>query len=58
LALEARTLSVERIAKHNIACDLRVNGHLTVAAKPAICAGCGKKSETLERVMHTRTRAC
>ena len=35
LALEARALTLERIAKHNIDCDLRANGHLTLAAKPA-----------------------
>ncbi len=33
LALEARTLTLERIERHGIACDLRTNGHLTVAAK-------------------------
>lgn len=33
LALEARALTLERIAKHNIACDLHVDGHLTLAAK-------------------------
>jgi gamma-glutamylputrescine oxidase len=35
LALEARTVVLERIAKHAIACDLRTTGHLTAAAKPA-----------------------
>lgn len=35
LALEARSLTLDRIAGHNIACDLRVNGHLTGAAKSA-----------------------
>jgi gamma-glutamylputrescine oxidase len=34
LALEARTLTLERIVKHDIRCDLRTNGHLTLAAKP------------------------
>jgi gamma-glutamylputrescine oxidase len=33
LSLEARTLVLERIAKHAIACDLSTNGHLLVAAK-------------------------
>lgn len=33
LALEARALTVERIKRHDIACDLRLNGHLTLAAK-------------------------
>src|SRR6185295_11165544 len=27
LALEARTLTLQRIAKHNIDCDLTTNGH-------------------------------
>jgi gamma-glutamylputrescine oxidase len=35
LALEARMVVLERIAKHAIACDLRTTGHLTAAAKPA-----------------------
>ncbi len=35
LALDARALTIERIEKHAIACDLRLNGHLTLAAKPA-----------------------
>jgi gamma-glutamylputrescine oxidase len=35
LAMEARSLTLARIAKHNIACDLRTNGHLTLAAKPS-----------------------
>ncbi|MEZ5955671.1 MAG: FAD-binding oxidoreductase [Hyphomonadaceae bacterium] len=34
LALEARSLTLERIAMHRIACDLRADGHLTLAAKP------------------------
>jgi gamma-glutamylputrescine oxidase len=35
LALEARSLTIERIEKHAIDCDLRLGGHLTLAAKPA-----------------------
>ena len=35
LALEARSASLDRIARHAIACDLRLNGHLTLAAKPS-----------------------
>jgi len=35
LALEARALTLERIAKHKIKCDLRTNGHLTIATKGA-----------------------
>jgi gamma-glutamylputrescine oxidase len=33
LALEARSLTLDRIAKRDIQCDLRVDGHLTLAAK-------------------------
>jgi gamma-glutamylputrescine oxidase len=33
LGLEARDLTLERIAKHTIACDLKTTGHLTAAAK-------------------------
>ncbi|MDZ4692208.1 FAD-binding oxidoreductase [Terricaulis sp.] len=33
LALSARALTLDRIAKHNIQCDLHVNGHITLAAK-------------------------
>ncbi|MEZ6024082.1 MAG: FAD-binding oxidoreductase [Hyphomonadaceae bacterium] len=33
LAMEARTLTLERIARHGISCDLFTNGHLTLAAK-------------------------
>lgn len=35
LALEARTLTLDRIAKNDIQCDLRETGHLTLAGKPA-----------------------
>lgn len=35
MALAARTMTLERIVKHNIQCDLHVNGHLTLAAKPS-----------------------
>jgi gamma-glutamylputrescine oxidase len=34
LAREARTLTLERIAAHAIACHLRVRGHLIAAARP------------------------
>jgi gamma-glutamylputrescine oxidase len=34
LALEARALTLDRIGRHGIRCDLHVNGHLTLAAKP------------------------
>ncbi len=34
LSLEARTLVLDRIARHAIACDLRTTGHLLGACKP------------------------
>jgi len=52
MAMEARNLSVECITKRNIACDLRVNGHLTVAAKPADLSWMRAEAEALARVMH------
>lgn len=51
MAMEARTLSVERITKHDIACDLRVNGHLTVAAKPVDLSWMREEADVLARVM-------
>lgn len=52
LALEARTLVHERIARHNIACDLRSNGHLTTAAKPADLGWMHEEVEALAGVMN------
>jgi gamma-glutamylputrescine oxidase len=51
LALDARTLTLERIAKHSIACDLHVDGHLTLAAKPSDLAWMQSEAETLAREM-------
>ena len=51
LALEARTLTLERITKHNIDCDLTANGHLTLAAKAADLSWMREEAETLARVM-------
>ncbi|MBI3439051.1 MAG: FAD-binding oxidoreductase [Proteobacteria bacterium] len=51
LALESRSLTLERIAKHNIDCDLTTNGHLTLAAKPADLSWMDAEAETLERRM-------
>lgn len=51
LALEARTLALERIAKHAIACDLHVNGHLNVAAKPCDLSWMRNEAEALAQVM-------
>jgi gamma-glutamylputrescine oxidase len=57
LGLEARALTLERIAKHNIVCDLRAAGHLTVAAKPSDIAWMRDEATVLARTMqypHTR----
>jgi gamma-glutamylputrescine oxidase len=51
LALDARTLTVERIARHNIPCDLHVNGHLTLAAKAADLSWMNAEAEALAGVM-------
>lgn len=51
LALEARKLTLERIAKHGISCDLHSNGHLTLAAKPTDLAWMRAEVETLSNVM-------
>lgn len=51
MALEARTLTMERIAQHNIACDVQTNGHLTLAAKQADLGWMREEAETLARVM-------
>jgi gamma-glutamylputrescine oxidase len=52
LAMEARALTLERIAKHNIACDLRTKGHLTASAKPAHQAGAEGERRALADVMN------
>ena len=52
LALEARTCTLERIVRHDISCDIRLNGHLTLAAKPRDLDWMRAEAETLERVMH------
>ena len=52
LALEARTLTVERIEKHGIQCDLRTNGHLTLATKTNDPAWMREEAETLARAMN------
>lgn len=51
MALDARALVMERIAKHSIACDLRVNGHITLAAKAADLGWMREEADTLARVM-------
>lgn len=52
LALEARALTMERIEKHNIACDRRTNGHLTLATKASDPAWMREEAETLTRAMN------
>ncbi len=52
LALEARTHTLERIVRHDIRCDARLNGHLTLAAKRSDLAWMGAEAETLAKVMH------
>ncbi|MBC7770449.1 MAG: FAD-binding oxidoreductase [Phycisphaerales bacterium] len=51
LALEARTLTINRIAQHAIPCDLHVNGHLTLAAKRADTRWMAEEAATLADVM-------
>ncbi len=57
LALEARTLVLDLIARHDIACDLKLPGHLAAAAKPRDWAHLQREAEVLAREMdypHTR----
>jgi len=49
LALEARQLTLDRIARHSIECDLRTNGHLTLAAKPTDLRWMREEASLLER---------
>ncbi len=51
LALEARADVLERIAKHAIACDLRMNGHLTCRSQASDLTWMRAEAETLARVM-------
>lgn len=52
LAEEARTLTLGRIEKHSIACDLRRSGHLTAAAKTADLADMRGEARVLTEVMN------
>jgi gamma-glutamylputrescine oxidase len=56
LGLEARTLTLDRIAKHDIACDLRTDGHLSAAAKPAALAWMREEAEALAKLGYTKVR--
>ncbi len=51
LSLEARQLVLDRIAKHNIACDVRMNGHLLAASKPSDLSWMREEAEALARDM-------
>src|SRR5690349_3625780 len=51
MALEARTLTLNAIAKHNIDCALATSGHLTLAAKNSDLAWMREEAQTLARVM-------
>jgi len=54
LALSARDRVLARIEKHAIACDAIMNGHLTLAAKPADLAWMREEVEALETHMNYR----
>jgi len=65
MALAARTMTLERIARHNIQCDLHVSGHLTLATKPGDPAWMRQEAAALAEAMdypHARvlsaTEAC
>jgi len=51
LALEARALTLESIDTHNIQCDLHLNGHLTLAAKPRDLEWMRAEADVLAREM-------
>jgi gamma-glutamylputrescine oxidase len=57
LALEARSLTLERIETHNIQCDLSQKGHLTLAAKPSDLSWMRAEADALAATMcYERTR--
>ncbi len=51
LSLEARTLVLERIERHAIACDLKTTGHLLAAAKASDLRWMEEEAECLATVM-------
>ncbi|MCX7359257.1 MAG: FAD-binding oxidoreductase [Alphaproteobacteria bacterium] len=51
LSLRARDMVLAHAQLHDIRCDLALNGHLLVAAKPGDVAWMREEVETLERVM-------
>ena len=52
LALEARNLVLNLIARHDIACDLKTTGHLLAAVKASDLRGMDEEAEALSQVMH------
>ncbi len=52
LALEARTLVLDLIDRHAIACDLKTTGHLLAAVKAADLRDMDEEAECLVRVMN------
>ncbi len=51
LAMEARSLTLEAISKYNIQCDLRGDGHLIAAAKPADLSWMHAEARALAEIM-------
>lgn len=51
LALEARSLVLDLIARHDIACDLKTTGHLLAAAKASDLRGMDEEAKCLATVM-------
>jgi gamma-glutamylputrescine oxidase len=51
LALEARDLVLELVARHGIACDLRMTGHLLGAVKASDARWMAEEAETLASAM-------
>lgn len=51
LALEARALTLERITKSGIQCDLHETGHLTLASKPADLSWMRAEVDALSKTM-------
>ena len=50
-AVEARALTLQRIQRHDIRCDLLLNGHLTAAAKPRDLDGMRAEADSLSEFM-------
>ncbi len=51
LALEARGLALDLIRRHDIACDLKLTGHLAAAAKASDMNDYAKEADALARFM-------